>query len=59
MKELFISIIIIMLVILGIGSCDYQLTKSALTELSDKEPKPSTVIWVMSKGNYKMVRVEK
>ena len=59
MKELLLPIIIIVLVILGFCSCDYQLTKSALTEMSGKEPKPSTVIWVMFKGNYKIVRVGK
>ena len=59
MKQLLLLIIIIVLVILGFFSCDYQLTKSALTDLRGKEPKPSTVIWVMFQGNNQRVRVDK
>lgn len=51
--------LIIMLIIFGIGGCDYALTKSALTDLRGKEPKPTTVIWVMLNGDNARARVEK
>ena len=63
MKELWKSgclpvALIVILIIVGITSCDYCLTKSALTDLRGKEPKATTVIWVMLKGDNARARVE-
>lgn len=49
-------VLIVLLIIFGVGSCDYALTKSALTDLRGREPKPTTVIWFMLKGDNSMVR---
>lgn len=52
-------LLVILLIACGIGGCDYALTKAALTDLRGKEPKPSTVIWVMLNGDNARARVEK
>lgn len=54
-----IVLLIFLLIACGIGGCDYMLTKSALIDLRGKEPKPSTVIWVMLNGDNARARVEK
>lgn len=53
------AVLILLLVILGIGSCDYMLTKSALKDLRGTEPKPTTVIWIMLHGDSVRARAEK
>ena len=52
-------VLILLLVIFGIGSCDYMLTKSALKDLGWTDLKPTTVIWVMLHGDSVRARVKK
>jgi hypothetical protein len=53
------AVLIMLFLILGIGSCDYTLTKSALTDLRGTEPKPTTVIWVILNRDSVRARVKR
>ena len=52
-------VLIVLFLILGSGSCDYMLTKSALKDLCGTDHKPTTVIWVMLHGDSVRARIEK
>lgn len=59
MKEFLLAFLIVTLIFLAIGGCDYVLTKKALTDLRGEEPKPATVVWVMLHGDNARARVQK